>query len=151
MKKLFSILLLFVIALGTNSIKAQENIIKSLERDVPGQGKVTIHQSAKITELVGYVGAPSENNIIKRPGYRVQLFAGSNNRNSKNQAYEMAAKAKEMFPELKVYTMFIPPRWVCKVGDYKSMEEANVIMRQLLATDIFKEVLIIKDQINIPL
>ena len=32
---------------------AQNNIVKSLERNVPGQGKVTIHQDARIEALIG--------------------------------------------------------------------------------------------------
>ncbi len=31
-----------------------QNIIKSLERTVPGQGKVTIHQDPKIEALIGW-------------------------------------------------------------------------------------------------
>ena len=32
---------------------AQNNIVKSLERNVPGQGKVSIHQDARIEALIG--------------------------------------------------------------------------------------------------
>ena len=42
---------------------AQNNIVKSLERNVPGQGKVTIHQDARIEALIGqeYIPNGTEN------------------------------------------------------------------------------------------
>ena len=55
------------------------------------------------------------------------------------------------FPELTIYTSFNPPRWLCRVGDFRSIEEADAMMRKLKATGVFKEVSIVKDQINIPL
>ena len=58
---------------------------------------------------------------------------------------------KEFFPGLAVYAHFASPRWLCRVGDYKSIEEADAMMRQLKATEVFKEVSIVKDIINIQL
>ena len=59
MKKL-GLLLVACFAFATISV-AQNNIVKSLERNVPGQGKVTIHQDARIAALIGseYVPAGS--------------------------------------------------------------------------------------------
>ena len=59
----------------TGIVRAQ-NIVKSLERYVPGQGKVTIHQDPRIEALLGteYV-ATGEQTILKSPGYRVQVYA----------------------------------------------------------------------------
>lgn len=132
---------------------AQNNILKSLQTDVPGQGKVTIHQDARIAELIGSTHTPDETTgeekIIKSTGYRVQLYAGNNTRQAKNEAHKVAEEVKETFPDLKVYTSFNPPRWLCRVGDYRSIEEADAMMRQLRATGQFKEVSIVKDQINI--
>ena len=47
-------LLLWMLAFTAVGAQAQ-NIIKSLERTVPGQGKVTIHQDPKIEALIGVV------------------------------------------------------------------------------------------------
>lgn len=133
---------------------AQSNIVKSLERNVPGQGKVTIHQDARIEALIGteYIPAtPEEQKVIKSSGYRVQVYAGNNTRQAKNEAHAVATNIKEHFPDLAVYTTFNPPRWLCRAGDFRSIEEADAMMRQLRATGVFKEVSIVKDQINIPL
>ena len=135
----------------TGIVRAQ-NIVKSLERYVPGQGKVTIHQDPRIEALLGteYV-ATGEQTILKSPGYRVQVYAGNNSRTARNEATNMASKVKEYFPDLKTYAFFTSPRWLCRVGDFRSFEEADAMMRKLRATGVFKEVSIVKDQINIPL
>ena len=87
MKKL-GLLLVACFAFATISV-AQNNIVKSLERNVPGQGKVTIHQDARIAALIGseYVPAGSdEQKVIKSSGYRIQVYAGNNTRQAKNEA-----------------------------------------------------------------
>lgn len=133
---------------------AQNNIVNSLERSVPGQGKVTIHQDPRIAALIGMEYTPSateEPKVIKSTGYRIQVYAGNNTREAKNEAHSVAARVKESFPDLTVYATFNPPRWLCRAGDFRSIEEADAMMRQLRATGEFKEVSIVKDQINIPL
>lgn len=152
MKKL-GLLLVVCFAFASFSV-AQNSIVKSLERSVPGQGKVTIHQDARIAALIGseYVPASSgEKKVIKSSGYRIQVYAGNNTREAKNEAHAVSARIKEHFPELTVYTFFNPPRWLCRAGDFRSIEEADAMMRQLRATGVFKEVSIVKEQINIPL
>ncbi|EGF56046.1 SPOR domain-containing protein [Bacteroides fluxus] len=152
MKKL-GLFLVVCFAFATLSV-AQNNIVKSLERNVPGQGKVTIRQDARIAALIGteYVPAGTDDRkVIKSSGYRIQVYAGNNTRESKNEAYSVASRVKERFPELTVYTSFNLPRWLCRAGDFRSIEEADAMMRQLRATGVFKEVSIVKDQINIPL
>lgn len=151
MKKIGLLLLLVVFAM---CVQAQNSIIKSLERNVPGQGKVTIHQDSRIESLLGMArGASStgDQRIIKASGYRVQVYAGNNSRNARNEANGVASRVRESFPELKVYTSFTSPRWLCRVGDFRSIEEADAAMRKLKGTGVFREVSIVKEQINIPL
>ena len=144
-------LLLLLSVLTVAGMQAQ-NIVKSLERNVPGQGRVTIHQDSRIEALLGnaYTGT-GDQKVIKTFGYRIQVYAGNNSRNARNEAYGMASRVKEHFPELKVYTSFAAPRWLCRVGDFRSIEEADAMMRQLKGTGVFREVSIVKEQINIPL
>ena len=73
---------------------AQENIIESLEQKVPGQGKVTVHQDARIEALIGKARPASVaegQQVLKAAGYRVQVYAGSNTRQAKNEAHAVAA------------------------------------------------------------
>ena len=149
MRKLALLTLLLVLAVV--GVQAQ-GIVKSLERNVPGQGKVTIHQDPRIEAMIGMERpATGEQKVIKTSGFRIQAYAGNNTRQAKNDAYHVASRVKEYFPELTVYTSFNPPRWLCRVGDFRSIEEADAMMRRLKSTGVFKEVSIVRDQINIPL
>ena len=147
---------LFVIAFFfTLSASAQKNIVEDLQTSKVGQGTVTIHQDEKISALLGAVYVKSadeeEPKVLKARGYRVQIYAGNNSRIARQEANDMAEQIKQEFPELPVYAFFQPPRWLCRVGDYRSIEEADASMRRLKATGKFKEVSIVREQINIPL
>ena len=137
------------------SASAQTNIVGELQKERAGQGTVTIHQDAAISALLGnvYVKSADEDKpqVLKARGYRVQVYAGNNSRKAREEANGMAEKIKIEFPELSVYAFFQPPRWLCRVGDYRSIEEADAAMRRLKSTGKFKEVSIVREQINIPL
>ncbi len=89
--------------------------------------------------------------IIKVAGYRVQVYAGNNTRTAKLEAMRTASDVRNFFPEVSVYSFFSPPRWLCRVGDFRSMEEAYSMMRKLKATRVFHEVSIVKDRVNVSL
>lgn len=148
------IFILFFVSLGLSAF-AQQNIVESLQRNRVGEGTVTIHQDSKITGLIGTIYTKStvggEQKTLKSRGYRVQVYAGNNSRVARNEANNIAAKVKGEFPDMPVYAYFQPPRWLCRVGDFRSIEEADAAMRRLRATGIFKEVSIVREQINIPL
>ena len=148
-------LLSIVFSASSCMIMAQSNIVESLQTTVPGQGKVTVHQDAQISAMIGKrfvpTGTSEVQRVIKSSGYRVQVYAGNNSRQARDEANAVAEKVKEKFPDMPVYTFFQPPRWLCRVGDYKSIEEAHVAMRQLKAAGNFKEVAIVREQINIPI
>ena len=137
------------------SAAAQKNIVEDLQTSRVGQGAVTIHQDAKISALLGatYVKSAGENEpkMLKARGYRIQVYAGNNSRIARQEANDVAEQIRMEFPELPVYAFFQPPRWLCRVGDYRSIEEADASMRRLKATGKFKEVSIVREQINIPL
>ena len=136
-------------------IAQQKNIIDELQKNSVGKGVVTIHQDVGIASLLGtvYVRAEdeAEPKTLKARGYRVQVYAGHNSRIARKEANEVAEDIKGEFPELSVYVFFQSPRWLCRVGDYRSIEEADASMRKLRATGKFKEVSIVREQINIPL
>ena len=147
-------MLLIGLCLGI-SASAQVSIVEELQKERVGQGTVTVHQDAAISALLGSVYVKDENEtepkVLKSRGYRVQVYAGNNSRVARQEANDMAELIKTEFPELPVYAFFQPPRWLCRVGDYRSIEEADASMRRLRATGKFKEVSIVREQINIPL
>ena len=145
MRKL-SVLLLALVSLP---LMAQDNIVDRLEKVVPGQGVVTIHQDERLDSLLGIVYDPlmSKDKMIQTVGYRIQIYAGGNTRYAKEEAQKAAQYVKSKYPEIPVYTDFVAPRWVCRVGDYKTIEEADQVMRMLKKSRNFKEMAILPNQI----
>ena len=147
------ILFVFLMAFGLSAF-AQQNIGNELQKKEVGQGTVNIIQDERISALLGVVYVKNDDEepkVLKARGYRVQVYAGNNSRIARSEANEVAESIKTEFPEIPVYAYFQPPRWLCRVGDYRSIEEADAAMRRLKATGKFKEVSIVREQINIPI
>lgn len=86
---------------------------------------------------------------MKVNGYRIQVYAGGNNRQSKAEAHRMAALVRSTFDDAVVYTHFISPRWICRVGDFRTYEEAHDYLRRMQQTQKFREASIVKSKVII--
>jgi len=64
-------------------------------------------------------------------GYRVQAFAGGNTRADRQKAEQTANAIRSLFPGEQVYTHFYNPRWICRVGNYATYEEAHNMLTEL--------------------
>ena len=53
-------------------------------------------------------------------GYRVQVFAGGNSRADKIKAQNAGNSVKQAFPSQPVYVHFYSPRWICRVGNFRT-------------------------------
>ena len=84
---------------------------------------------------------------MKANGYRIQVYAGGNNRQSKTEAYRLAEIVRTTFDEVAVYTKFISPRWTCRVGDFRTYEEATEMLKRIRETQKFREASIVKSPI----
>ena len=65
---------------------------------------------------------------IKVNGYRVQAFAGGNSRKDRQQAEQVGNNIKAHFANVPVYVHFYSPRWICRVGNYRTYEEAHQML-----------------------
>lgn len=133
---------------------AQKTIFDNLDKQEVGQGTVIVYQDSRLKALVGNVRSYAETqgtqkSALKVQGFRVQVYAGNNSQQARTEANNMAKRVKEVFPEWDVYAQFISPRWVCRVGDFRSIEEADAVMRQLKATGDFKELAIVRSVIKL--
>ena len=90
---------------------------------------------------------PVQGRRMRMNGFRIQVYAGGNNRQAKTEAYRMANLVRSTFDELSVYTSFISPRWTCRVGDFKTREEAAEMLTRMRQTQKFREASIVKSQI----
>ena len=106
----------------------------------------TEHENADDNETNKHVGSAKTTTMT---AYRIQIFSGSNSHQDKQKAYDLAAKCKEKFPELSVYTKFVSPRWVCRVGDFKNLADAQNYASKIRAAHFTREVRIVKTTIRV--
>ncbi len=69
----------------------------------------------------------------KVTGYRVQAYAGGNTRNDRQRAQQIGNAIKMRFPDQPVYVHFYSPRWICRVGNFRSYQEAKRVLNQVKA------------------
>ena len=87
-------------------------------------------------------------NSVKVTGYRVQAFAGGNSRQDPLKAERTASTIKANYPTVPVYTHFYSPRWLCRVGNYRTYEEAEEMLRNIKKLG-FKSATIVKGKITV--
>ena len=68
---------------------------------------------------------------VKVNGYRVQAFAGGNSRKDRQQAERIGNDIKSHYADVPVYVHFYSPRWICRVGNYRTYEEAHQMLQNL--------------------
>lgn len=81
-------------------------------------------------------------------GYRVQAFAGGNSRKDRQQAEQTGNNIKASFPDVPVYVHFYSPRWICRVGNYRTYEEAHQMLVSLRKMG-FTQATIVKGKITV--
>lgn len=64
-------------------------------------------------------------------GYRVQAFAGGNTRTDRQKAQNIGDAIKLKFPEQPIYVHFYSPRWICRVGNFRTYEEAHAMLLEV--------------------
>ena len=84
----------------------------------------------------------------KVSGYRVQVFAGGNSRSDRIKAEKIGSEIKSLFPGVPVYVHFYSPRWVCRMGNYRSYEEAHEVLNRVKNLG-YQSAIIVKGKITV--
>ena len=87
-------------------------------------------------------------NSYKVTGYRVQAFAGGNTRNDRRTAETVGNSIKRRFPEQPIYVHFYSPRWICRVGNFRTYEEAHAMLLEIREMG-YKQASIVKGKISV--
>lgn len=167
--------LTIILTLLCLNIGAQQNYTDRLQQVERGRGIVKLHQSARITELVNGVkhndatttattatttatdDAARETDYtrvssaprVKMNGFRIQIYAGGNTRKHKQQAENAGYRVRGILAGQSVYTNFITPRWVCRVGDFRSYEEAYQNLQTLKSAGGFNDAVIVPSIVQV--
>ena len=81
-------------------------------------------------------------------GYRVQVFAGGNSRNDRIKAERTGSEIKAQFPGVPVYVHFYTPRWICRMGNYRTYEEAHEVLTRVKNLG-YNSAIIVKGKITV--
>lgn len=84
----------------------------------------------------------------KVTGYRVQAYAGSNSRADRLKAENAREHIKQILPNEPIYVHFYSPRWICRVGNYRSYGQAAHILKQIKALG-YKQACIVRGKISV--
>ena len=87
-------------------------------------------------------------NSYKVTGYRVQAFAGGNKRDDRQAAENVGNAIKRRFPEQPIYVHFYSPRWICRVGNFRTYEEAHAMLVEIREMG-YKQASIVKGKISV--
>jgi len=82
--------------------------------------------------------------IVSQMGYRVQIFYGSDRRETFNEQ----ARFKSVYPKINTYITYKEPNYYLRVGDFRTRLEAQHMMNELRST--FATLFIFRQKINAP-
>ena len=85
---------------------------------------------------------------VKVAGYRVQVFAGGNTRKDRVKAERIGSEIKSLFPGVPVYVHFYSPRWICRIGNYRTYEEAHAVLERV-KNNGYQSAIIVKGKITV--
>ena len=149
-RRLICIFLIF----GSVVVFGQTSIVEEIEKDKFGEGKVRIHQDAHLLHLLGSSNnSSSTNEVLRIPGYRVQVFSGNSQRASKEEAANKQQLIRAFDNDLTTYVSYKSPFWRLRVGDFRSYEEAFLLLKQLAKEfpSFGREMNVVREEIIIPL
>ena len=82
-------------------------------------------------------------------GYRVQVYAGGNSRDARVKAERTGREINALFPREPVYVHFYSPRWICRMGNYRTYEEAHQVLNAVKKLG-YQSAIIVKGKITVP-
>lgn len=135
-------------------------IIDELNSSVAGKGKVAIYEDETVKDIVGrpmiakrtVYSSGDGVQYVKMRGFKIQAFAGNNQRNSKDEAYYKQRLINTSFPEQETVVIFDSPFWRLRVGNFKSREDADAMLHDMRRTfpAFGKEMYIVIDEVKVP-
>ena len=147
-----------------------KSIIDDLNAAKSGEGKVVIYQDDAIKNMVGKTilthtvsaatddvqlspvkASNSSQKYIRAKGFRIQVYAGNDQKRSKNEAQGRRGTILSTYPNMEVTVTYTSPVWKVKAGNFKTREQATEALKEM--RDKFpgfgREMHVISDAVNI--
>ena len=112
------------------------------------EGTSSITPSTTTEETVIDTRKKVMRNSYKTQGYRIQVFSGGNSRADRQKAESAGMVMKSNFPTEPIYVHFYSPSWKCRMGNYKTLEEAQRMLAMVKKLG-YKQACIVKGTISV--
>ena len=89
---------------------------------------------------------PGQTPTERVSGFRIQIYQVTGAEGNAN-AKKMQTRARQAFPGISTYVSLNGPRWVCRIGDFQTNEEAQIFLRRVRSSGISKTVSIVRSSI----
>ena len=124
MKKILLLIAMFMMVCAAS--QAQGTRLYGSNRS---KGHVEIKGDVAVTQLVQKHVELNER-VRTIPGYRIQVASLSGTA-SKNRAFEMKDRIRELYPGVEAYVVFDEPNFKVKVGDFRTRLDAYVFLLRI--------------------
>ena len=158
-KYIFISFTLFLLSGILSAQDKQGDIVKDINSSKYGQGNVKIYQDEAIQNIVAMKSdsiVRNENidlatNFIKVKGFKIQVFSGNNQAQSKREAESKKVQVAREFPELEASVTSKSPFWRLRVGNFLTREEAEEVLKEMKKTfPSFREMYVVADVVKRP-
>lgn len=137
-------------------VREKEPIIEEPKREIAVEETVRSNRSSEepiIEESRTETTIASNSKKVMRnskkiKGYRVQAYSGGNSGADKRKAESVGNAIKMRMPDMPVYVHFYSPRWICRVGNFRTYEEANNVLKEIKDMG-YKQACIVKGTISV--
>ncbi|MDX9770740.1 MAG: SPOR domain-containing protein [Tenuifilaceae bacterium] len=143
------VLSLTLLALGSSTkayAQVPLGIINELQQFHPDKGSISISHDDKISQLLNsfYVQNASRPGM---QGFRIRIYFDTGQR-SREQSELVMNEFMEHYPGISIYRTFDSPYYKVSVGDYRTRDEAQHVLKQLGRK--YPKAFIIPEWINFP-
>lgn len=131
---IFSILLFLSFELTAQQVNQNlsDNPFISVQEQVEGEGKVTIHQSLAIEQMMhSYILRNQQAPGVD--GFRIQLYSGTGVK-ARQEAQNIRSRFLVEYPDEKITVEYKAPFWNVRVGYFRHKHEALPLLGKLRPT-----------------
>ena len=82
-------------------------------------------------------------------GYRIQAFVGGKTRADRQKAERTGEELRTIFPGQQVYVHFYSPRWICRMGNFRTLTEAKEVLDEVVKMG-YDTATIVRGKITVP-
>lgn len=135
--------------------ETERKTVAKTETESKSPAESTVRERTNTTEHAAETTSPTVNtskkvmrNARRVTGYRVQAYSGGNSRADRQKAESIGNAIKLRFPDMPVYVHFYSPRWICRVGNFRTYDEANEVLKEIKSMG-YRQACIVKGKITV--